>query len=79
MQNSHLYKIRAKTPDELVGVPSGPHFHPGVEILRIHSELSHSDTIDGPVSFLQRHLRLGYRDAIHLLDELVRCGVISRK
>lgn len=34
-------------------------------------------SITNPVSLLQRHLILGYKDALELLEELKRKGVIS--
>ena len=46
-----------------------------VEIVIKHRQVD--NTIENPISLLQRHLILGYKDALELLEELKRKGVIS--
>ncbi len=49
-----------------------------VEILRERCQFSGSTTIIQPISLLQRWLKLGYRQALALADDLEKLAVISR-
>ena len=49
-----------------------------VEILRERCQESRTTTIVQPISFLQRHLKLGYRLTLALADELEKLAIITR-
>ncbi|MEC5213103.1 hypothetical protein RCH06_001648 [Polaromonas sp. CG_9.5] len=50
-----------------------------VEILRVRCQESRTAAIVQPISFLQRHLKLGYSATLALADELERLRVMTRQ